>query len=91
MEIEPLPAERQTFVQLGQLRGGLKVSHIVNDSAAAEAGVRAGDVVVGFGEYETDTLGNLAYAIMHAGPRGSRVLLRREGTTYSTLLPPHEH
>jgi serine protease Do len=48
-----------------QLHGGLEVTSVEPDSAAARAGIRRGDILVGLHQWETLTLDNVAYVLSH--------------------------
>jgi hypothetical protein len=90
MAIEPRPDQQAT---LGTFRGGLtvvEVDELAAGAAAARAGLKPGDVIVGLGQYETRTLANLAYAIEKMGHRPARLFLRRDGQTYTTELAPSD-
>jgi serine protease Do len=45
------------------LRGGLEVTAISGSGAAARAGIRKGDILVGLQQYETITLDNVTYVL----------------------------
>jgi serine protease Do len=48
-----------------QLHGGLEVTAVDTDSAAARAGIRRGDILVGLHQWETLTLDNVVYVLSH--------------------------
>jgi serine protease Do len=48
-----------------QLHGGLEVTSVESDSAAARAGIRRGDILVGLHQWETLTVDNVAFVLGH--------------------------
>ncbi len=48
-----------------QLHGGLTVSEVSADGAAAKAGIQRGDILVGLHQWETLTLDNVAFVLNH--------------------------
>jgi serine protease Do len=48
-----------------QLHGGLEVTMVNADGAAARAGIRRGDILVGLHQWETVNLDNVAYVLTH--------------------------
>jgi serine protease Do len=48
-----------------QLNGGLEVVAVANESAAAKAGIKKGDILVGLHNYETLSLDNVNYVLSH--------------------------
>jgi serine protease Do len=48
-----------------QLNGGLEVVAVANESVAAKAGIKKGDILVGLHNYETLSLDNVNYVLSH--------------------------
>jgi serine protease Do len=48
-----------------QLNGGLEVTEITADGAAARAGIKKGDILVGLHQWETLSLDNVTYVLNH--------------------------
>lgn len=48
-----------------QLNGGLEVVAVLDESAAAKAGIRKGDILVGLHQWETLTIDNVQYVLSH--------------------------
>jgi serine protease Do len=48
-----------------QLHGGLEVTTVDAEGAAARAGIRRGDILVGLHQWETLTIDNVAYVLVH--------------------------
>ncbi len=62
MRLEPIAA-RQFRQNQSRYRGGLSVSEVKPDSAAARQGIRRGDVLVGMHVWETVSLDNVSYIL----------------------------
>jgi S1-C subfamily serine protease len=86
VKLTPVEAADSNRPQLENFRGGLKVTELVPNSAAANAGVHVGDVIVGIGKYETLSLASLRHVINNAGAQPATLTLRRNGATYSTQI-----
>ena len=48
-----------------QLNGGLEVTAVSDESAAAKAGIKKGDILVGLHQWETLTVDNVQYVLSH--------------------------
>jgi serine protease Do len=64
VKLSPVSGELVSRVNK-QLHGGLEVVAIVPDGAAARAGIKKGDILVGLHQWETLTLDNIAYVLTH--------------------------
>jgi serine protease Do len=62
VRVSPLSGETVTRVNR-QLRGGMEVVQINPEGAAARAGIKKGDILIGLHQYETVSLDNVAYVI----------------------------
>ena len=62
IRLSSLAAEVVTRVN-PHLHGGLEVVQVRPDSAAAKAGIKKGDVLVGLHQWETLTADNIAYVL----------------------------
>jgi serine protease Do len=64
--LQLVPVSREIVVPVnGQLNGGLRVAAIAPNSAAAQAGIRQGDILVGLHQWETLSLDNVAFVLLH--------------------------
>jgi len=63
LELKPVPADDFRQMYQTQYRGGLMVTAVRPDSAAAKQGIRRGDVLVGMHVWETISLENVAYIL----------------------------
>jgi serine protease Do len=64
LRLRPINAELVSRVN-SQLHGGLEVTAVDGDSAAARAGIRRGDILVGLHQWETVNLDNVAFVLGH--------------------------
>jgi serine protease Do len=64
LHLTVVQAEKVTQVN-NQLHGGLEVVAVHADSAAAKAGIRRGDILVGLHQWETLTLDNVVFVLAH--------------------------
>jgi serine protease Do len=64
VQLASVPADSVTRIN-GQLHGGLEVTNINANSAAARAGIRKGDILVGLHQWETVSLDNITYVLNH--------------------------
>jgi beta-lactamase regulating signal transducer with metallopeptidase domain len=86
LKLSPLKPDDSNPARLGSFRGGLQVTELRAETAAAKSGVRVGDVIVGIGSYETRDFANLALAIKKTGSQPAKLLLRRDGETFSAQI-----
>ncbi len=68
LDLEPVPAPKALAPVNPQLHGGLKVTKVDPDGAGAEAGIRAGDILVGLHEWEMLTVDNVLFVLDHVDP-----------------------
>jgi len=64
MHLAPIATEQVARINR-QLHGGLEVTAVHSESAAAKAGIRKGDILVGLHQWETLTLDNVLYVLNH--------------------------
>jgi serine protease Do len=64
VRLAPIDAELVTRVNR-QLHGGLEVTSVNDEGAAARAGIRKGDILVGLHTYETLSVDNVVFVITH--------------------------
>lgn len=89
LKVEPIDMSKPEQHSLGRFRGGLEIKEVRPDSPGASAGLRAGDIMVGVGVYETCNLSNLEYALSRPETQNSaKVFLRRGNTNYTTEIEP---
>jgi serine protease Do len=62
MQLAPVAPELVTRFN-SELRGGLEVTAVSASGAAARAGIRKGDILVGLQQYETISLDNVTYVL----------------------------
>ena len=62
LRVSPMSSEVVTRIN-AQLHGGLEVVLVRPDGAAAKAGLKKGDILVGLHQWETLTLDNVAYVL----------------------------
>jgi serine protease Do len=65
LDLETIPAEQFHRRFQTRYRGGLSVSSVRPNSAAAQQGIRSGDVLVGMHIWETVSLENVNYILNH--------------------------
>lgn len=86
----PIPPERGVFgVQLSDGSPGAKVTHVVPESAAARAGMQAGDVIVRAGDQQVADQQSFEHLIHKLAPGDSvKVVIRRQKQeiTLKTIL-----
>lgn len=64
IQLAPLPGE--TVNRLNRLfQGGLEVVNISDEGAAAKAGIKKGDILVGLHHWQTVNLDNISYVLNH--------------------------
>ncbi len=64
--LQLVPVGKEIVVQAnGQLNGGMRVTALAQNSAAAQAGIRTGDILVGLHQWEILTLDNVAFVLTH--------------------------
>jgi serine protease Do len=60
------PISGETVAKMNrQLNGGLEVTNVQNESPAARAGIKKGDILVGLHQWETLTVDNVQYVLTH--------------------------
>jgi serine protease Do len=64
LQLAPVAADMVTRVN-GDLHGGLEVTAVSSSGAAARAGIRKGDILVGLHQFETVSLDNVTYVLNH--------------------------
>jgi serine protease Do len=64
VKLTPIDSERVTRINR-QFHGGLEVTAVNADSAAARGGIRRGDILVGLHSWEMVTLDNVLFVITH--------------------------
>jgi serine protease Do len=64
MRLGPINPELVSRVNT-QLRGGLEITAVDPDGAAARAGIHRGDILVGLHQWETLTLDNVSFVLSH--------------------------
>lgn len=91
VRMQPLTDQLAEHFGVGD-RGGVLVASVREGSAAAEAGLEAGDVLVRFGDRDVENPGNLAEAVREAGAGPVSVTLVRDGAerTLTVDLPERE-
>jgi serine protease Do len=64
--LQVTPVNRDSVVSINsQLNGGLQVTAVLANSAAARAGIRQGDILVGLHQWETLSIDNVAFVLQH--------------------------
>ncbi|MCI4666612.1 MAG: PDZ domain-containing protein [Bacteroidia bacterium] len=67
--------------------GGVRITGIVDNSAAEAAGLRRGDIILSMGRYTTETYGDLSKAMTKFTPNERvRIIFDRDGRTRSTSV-----
>ena len=74
VRIAPLSGEVVTRLN-AQLHGGLEIVQLRPESAAARAGLKKGDVLVGLHQWETLTLDNVAYVLTNPDLGGQATIV----------------
>lgn len=64
VQLAPVAADLVTRVNR-QLHGGLEIVNVATDGAAAKAGLKKGDILVGLHQWETLSLENVTYVLSH--------------------------
>jgi serine protease Do len=60
------PAGSESVTRVNQhLHGGLTISDLSSDGAAAKAGIQRGDILVGLHQWETVNLDNVIFVLTH--------------------------
>lgn len=90
VRLESLTDQLAGYFGVGE-RGGVLVSSVQEGSAAESAGLRAGDVIVAFGDAEIEDVGDLMEAVhdAEAGPVTVTVVRRGEERSMTVELPDH--
>lgn len=91
VRLESLGDQLAEYFGVGD-RGGVLVSSVREDSPAAAAGLRAGDVIVSFGGEAISDVGDLVGAVhgAEAGPTTVTVIRRGEERSMTVELPERE-
>jgi serine protease Do len=64
--IQLVPVGKEIVAQVNpQLNGGMRVATLAPNSAAAQAGIRQGDILVGLHQWEVLSLDNVAFVLLH--------------------------
>jgi serine protease Do len=64
--VQLVPVSKEIVTQVNpQLNGGMRVASLATSSAAAQAGIRQGDILVGLHQWETLSLDNVAFVLTH--------------------------
>jgi Do/DeqQ family serine protease len=88
LSLEPLTPDMATRLGLSQSDQGLVVSRVASGGAAADAGIRQGDVIQEVNRQPVKTLPEFDEALKRSGSRPSLLLVNRRGNTiYLTLRP----
>jgi len=64
LQLAPIAADTVTKINR-QLNGGLEVTAVLDESIAAKAGIKKGDILVGLHQWETLTVDNVQYVLTH--------------------------
>ena len=92
LRLQPVPAETVTRAS-SLLHGGLLVSEVRPDSAAARGGIQRGDILVGLHDWEMLTVDNVQFVLNHhdlASFNPLRFFIIRAGQLNKGLLPQVE-
>ncbi|MBK8480625.1 MAG: DegQ family serine endoprotease [Proteobacteria bacterium] len=85
--VEPLtPTVRERFKLGRELRSGVVVTRVDERSAAGQAGLRPGDVILQVNRVSIDSVSGFTYQYERAAQR-VLLLVHREGATFFLLLP----
>ncbi len=64
VHLAAIPADYVTRINR-QLHGGMEIVSVRNDGAAAKAGLKKGDILVGLHQWETLSMDNVTYVLSH--------------------------
>lgn len=88
MSVQPLTAEAASRMGLAANESGLVVTRVDPQGAAAEAGIRQGDLIQEVNRRPVRTLPDFNAAVSQSGVRPALLLVRRgQGVIYITLRP----
>lgn len=85
VRLESLTDQLAEYFGVGD-RGGVLISSVRDGSPAADAGLRAGDVVVAFGDEEISDVGDLVRAVHRAEAGPTTVTVVRDGEERSVTV-----
>lgn len=87
--VKPSTMQRLNARMRTKYRGGLYITAVRPDSAAAEQGIQVGDVLLGIHGWQTASMNDLAGILEHpeiqSGPKAKFYIVRREQTLFGHL------